>query len=95
MVSEKEQVENLTLACMRKHFAQSQGTSFTSDHWIQELSDKEAQDAIIEGRYDLSQHPEAIQLYLKALQRPHYHPPELESVYSYSYFYSYLMFIII
>ena len=86
IVNDKEKVETLTLACMRKHFAQSQGTPFTSDDWIDKLSDKDIQNAIIAGQYDVSQHPEAIQLYLRALKRPKDHPPELKFEYSYSGF---------
>ena len=78
IINDKETVEKLTLACMRKHFAQSQGTPFTSDFWIDELTKEDAQNKILDGEYDSSPYDKSIQLYLNALQRPLDHPDELK-----------------
>ena len=69
-VDQKNKVEELTLACMKKHFAQAQGTPLTSPDWIEKLSSESVQQMIIDGTYDLSDMPKHIQMYLRALERP-------------------------
>jgi len=71
IVNDKETVEALTLACMRKHFGQAQGTPLTSDFWIKTLTNKDSQNAIMEGSFDLTPYPRSLQLYFKAMQRIH------------------------
>ena len=70
IVSNKESVERLSLECLKKHFGQSQGTPFTSDFWIDTLTNEQTQDQILHGTFDLSKYPKPVQLYLKALRKP-------------------------
>ena len=69
MIDQKLKVEELTLECMKKHFAQAQGKPLTSNDWIQKLSNADIQQQIIDGTYDLADAPRAIQMYLRALER--------------------------
>ena len=69
IINDKSTVEKLTLTCMRRHFAQSQGTPFTEDYWIQAFSDKKIQEQILNGDFNLSSFPEPVRLYLQALRR--------------------------
>ena len=68
IINDQENVERLTLACMRKHFGQAQGTPLTSDYWIKTLCDKQCQDDIISGTFDLSPYPRSLQLYFGAMR---------------------------
>ena len=86
LINEKNEVERLTLACMRCHFAQSQGTPFTDDFWIKEFSKKETQESVLNGTYDLTAFSEPVQLYLKALCRPKEFRKELSFTYSFEDF---------
>ena len=70
IINDKNNVEKLTLECLKKHFGQAQGTPFTSDFWVHTLTDEDEQNKILSGEFDLSTYPKSIQLYLAFLQRP-------------------------
>lgn len=61
IINDQESVEQLTLACMQKHFAQSQGTPLTSDFWINNLTDEATQTEILSGKFDLTPYPRSLQ----------------------------------
>ena len=68
IVSDKDSVERLTLECLKKNFGQSQGTPFTTDFWIDTLTNETSQDAILSGEFDLSGYPKPVQMYLASLK---------------------------
>ena len=70
MIDQKDKVEELTLDCMKKHFAQAQGTPLTTPDWIEKLSNEKVQQQIIDGTDDSSNAPKHIQMYLRNLERP-------------------------
>ena len=86
MIDQKLKVEELTLECMKKHFAQAQGTPLTSNEWITKLSDEDVQRQIINGTFDLTDAPPKVQMYLKALERPSNVKKDLQFKYSFNEF---------
>ena len=71
IVDQQHEVEHLSLEAMKLHFSQSNNTPLTSDFWIKQLMDPNAQKAILDGTYDLSAYPKPIQIFFQALQIKH------------------------
>lgn len=74
VVSNREHVEKLTLACMQKRFSQADDTPLTSTDWIERLNDKTVQNSILDESFDCNPYPRALRLFLSALHDPN--PPK-------------------
>ena len=88
-VSNREQVERLTLECMRKHFSQADGTPLTSPEWIERMNDEKFQNSIIDGSFDCNPYPRALRLFLSALHNPN-PPKQLSIQYTFADFRSFI-----
>jgi ribonuclease HI len=83
-ITEREVVEGLTLACMKKHFGQADGTPLTSKKWNKRLVDDEFIKAIRAKDFTcLKDESEAIQVYFKAMSSNV--SPELLQKFNYSF----------
>ena len=56
-VEDRNQVENLTLSCMKKHFRQAEGTPLTTDHWSSQLMNEDFIEQIQSENYNKFSHP--------------------------------------
>lgn len=74
IVDQQHEVEHLTLECMKLHFMQSNNTPLTSDFWIKNLMDPATQKSILNGTFDFSSYPHAMQTYFQALHIDHSTP---------------------
>lgn len=71
VIERQDLVETMSSTFMRKHLAQAQGTPLTSETWDALLKSKKTQKEILDGSFvPPADTPEALQLYLKHLQRP-------------------------
>lgn len=70
VLDKRDQVEELTLAVLKCHIAQANGSPLTSDEWIKTLTSREAQERIINGEFDTSTLPKPMQIFFSELIRP-------------------------
>ena len=82
VISNREQVERLTLECMQMHFSQADGTPLTSPEWISRLNDETVQNSILDGSFDCNPYPRTLRLFLSALKQPN-PTKQLEITYSF------------
>ena len=71
IIDQQNEVEHLTLECMKLHFSQANNTPLTSDVWIHNLMHPTIQKSILEGKYDLSSYPKPMQIFFDALKIEH------------------------
>ena len=50
IVDQQQEVEHLTLECMKLHFSQSNNTPLTSDYWIYHLMYPSTQQSILKNK---------------------------------------------
>ena len=86
VIDKRHDVEALTLAVLKCHFAQANGSPLTTDDWITKLTSRNTQDQITDGTFDTSNLPKPMQIFFSELIRPDKIKRDLPFNYSFTAF---------